>query len=151
VLPPAPPPVIVERVRVVAAPAVAATVAKPGAPARAAGPAVVATAQPAAATPQPAATTAQPAAPPAAPAAAAAPAADRVFAVTELPADVQKDLPKLAITGGVHSENPAQRMLVVGGKVVNEGAELAPGVVLDQIRPRSAVLKFRGWKYSVGY
>jgi len=101
--------------------------------------------------------TAQPAAAPAtaaAPVVTAAPAtaaAERIFAVTELPADVQKDLPKLAITGGVHSENAAQRMLVVGGKVVNEGAELAPGVVLDQIRPRTAVLKFRGFRYSVGY
>jgi general secretion pathway protein B len=91
-------------------------------------------------------------APAAVPAAAAsAPAPDRVFALAELPPDVQRDLPKLAITGGVHSENAAQRMLIVGGQVMGEGAELAPGVVLEQIRPKTAVLKFRGWRYSVGY
>ena len=78
-------------------------------------------------------------------------AADRVFNPPELPADVQGALPKLAITGGVYSENAAQRMLVVGGQVVNEGAELAPGVVLDQIRSRSAVLRFRGYRYAVSY
>jgi general secretion pathway protein B len=76
---------------------------------------------------------------------------DRVFNPAELPADVQGALPKLAITGGVYSENAAQRMLVVGGQVVNEGAELAPGVVLDQIRSRSAVLRFRGYRYAVSY
>ena len=66
----------------------------------------------------------------------AAPAADRIFALAELPAEVQRDLPKLTISGGVHSENAAQRMLIVGGQVLGEGAEVAPGVTLEQIRPR---------------
>lgn len=91
------------------------------------------------------------AAPVAAPAAPAGPAADRIFAVAELPAEVQRELPKLTISGGVHSENAAQRMLIVGGQVLGEGAEVAPGVTLDQIRPRIAVLRFRGYRYSVGY
>lgn len=91
--------------------------------------------------------------PPAKPASAAAPAgpSERVFAVAELPADVQRELPRLVISGGVFSERAAQRMLIVGGQVVNEGAELAPGLVLEQIRPKVAVLRFRGWRYSVGY
>jgi general secretion pathway protein B len=90
--------------------------------------------------------------------AAAAPAAppsatppDRILAFADLPPDVQRELPKLAISGGVHSENAAQRLLVVGGQVVNEGAELAPGVVLEQIRARNAVLRYRGYRYSVAY
>jgi general secretion pathway protein B len=78
-------------------------------------------------------------------------AADRVLAYSELPADVQRDLPKLAISGGVHSENASQRMLIVGGQVMAEGAELAPGVTLEQIRAKSAVLRFRGLRYSVAY
>jgi len=125
VMPPAPPPpVVVERVRVVAAPAAAA--AKPAAPAA---PVAVAPAS----APQPAA------------------AGERVLNLAELPPDVQRDLPKLAITGGVYSENAAQRMLIVGGQVFHEGAELAQGVVLDQIRPRAAVLRFRSYRYSVTY
>ena len=64
---------------------------------------------------------------------------------------MQRELPKLTITGGVHSENAAQRMLIVGGQVLGEGAEVAPGVTLDQIRPHVAVLRFRGYRYSVGY
>lgn len=100
------------------------------------------------------ATAARPAAmTPAKPASAAVPAgpSERVFAVAELPADVQRELPRLVISGGVFSERAAQRMLIVGGQVVNEGAELAPGLVLEQIRPKVAVLRFRGWRYSVGY
>ena len=98
---------------------------------------------PVAPAPAPAARAAEPA--------KAAPAAERVFTVAELPADVQGQLPKLAISGGVHSDNAAQRMLIIGGQVVNEGAEVAPGVVLEQIRQRTAVLRFRGYRYSVGY
>lgn len=87
----------------------------------------------------------------AAPAAAKAAPAERILAVAELPADVQRELPKLAISGGVHSENAAQRLLIVGGQVVKEGAELAPGVVLEQIRARHAVLRYRGWRYSLSF
>ena len=78
-------------------------------------------------------------------------AASRVYAVSELPADVQRELPKLSISGGVHSENPSQRMLLVGAQVLHEGAEVAPGVVLEQIRPKAAVLKFRGYRYSLSF
>ena len=123
----------------------------------------------------PVATSVMPAAPPplpepvkvaAAPVAAAKPAsaskaevpamtvkapAERIYAVTELPPDVQQALPKLAISGGVYSENLSQRMLIVGGQVVNEGAELAPGVVREKIAARNAVMRFRGYKYSVVY
>lgn len=99
--------------------------------------------------PAAAASAAAPAQPPAA--LAAAPATDRILAIAELPAEVQRELPKLAISGGVHSENAAQRMLIVGGQVMSEGAELAPGVVLEQIRPRNAVLRYRGFRYSVTY
>jgi general secretion pathway protein B len=61
------------------------------------------------------------------------------------------DAPKLAISGGVYSTNPTQRMLIVNGQVFNEGSELAPGVTLERIEPKTAVLKFRGGSYTVGY
>jgi hypothetical protein len=82
---------------------------------------------------------------------AVVPTSERVFGVAELPPEIQRDLPKLAISGGVHSENAAQRMLIVGGQVMSEGAEVAPGVVLEQIRPHAAVLRFRGYRFSVTF
>jgi general secretion pathway protein B len=78
-------------------------------------------------------------------------AGERVLAIGDLPADVQRDLPKLNITGGVYSNDPARRLLIVNGLVLNEGAEAAPGVLLVQIRPKLAVLTFRGWRYGVAY
>jgi general secretion pathway protein B len=140
---PAPPPVVRERTapptRVAAAPPSAAVppTALPS-PAPATPPATAVTATPKGA--------AQPSA-----AGAPAPAPERVVAMAELPPDVQRELPKLAISGGVYSDNPAQRMLIVGGLVVNEGAEVAPGVRLEEIRAKTAVLRFRNYRYSVGY
>jgi general secretion pathway protein B len=74
-----------------------------------------------------------------------------VLAVNELPADVQRDLPKLVISAGVYSDNPAKRLLIVNGQAVAEGAEPTPGVLLEQIRARTAVLKYRGYRYSLAY
>jgi general secretion pathway protein B len=82
---------------------------------------------------------------------AANPAQDRVLAISELPPDIQRELPKLQISGGVYSDNPAQRMLIVGGQVVPEGGEAAAGVAVEQIRAKSAVLRFRGYRFSVQY
>ena len=88
--------------------------------------------------------------PPAAPQPAGA-TGERLPSIAELPAEVQRDLPRLTITGGVYSNDPAQRLLIVNGQVLNEGADAAPGVVLTQIRPKTAVLTFRGWRYGVAY
>lgn len=74
-----------------------------------------------------------------------------MLAIADLPPDVQRELPKLSITGGVYSDNASQRMLIVGGQVMGEGAEVAPGLVLEQVRAKSAVFRFRGHRFSLAY
>jgi general secretion pathway protein B len=91
---------------------------------------------------------------PGAPSAAApahTPAATTRAAAEPLATGLPADAPKLAVTGGVYSANRAQRMLIVNGQVVNEGADLGGGVVLEEIKPKSAVLRFRGGRYSVAF
>lgn len=134
--PPAPPPLPTPAQR---APVKSTTTTLKGPPAVAAADAA------AAAAPAASASTA------AAPAAVPASTADRILNVADLPAALQGELPRLAISGGVHSENAAQRLLVVGGQLKSEGAELAPGLVLEQIRPRTAVLRYKGFRYSLPY
>lgn len=86
-------------------------------------------------------------APPSQPAASAIPAAPPMPPVAGLPPDA----PKLTITGGVYSTSKAQRMLIVNGQVFNEGGDLGGGVTLEEIKPKSAVLRFRGARYAVSY
>jgi len=66
-------------------------------------------------------------------------------------AGLPSDAPKISITGGVYSASAAQRMLIVNGQVFNEGSEIAPGVTVEQIKARTAVLKFKGTRYTVAY
>jgi general secretion pathway protein B len=55
----------------------------------------------------------------------------------------------VVITGSVYSPVASHRVAIVNGQVVREGAQLGPGLVLEQITPIDVVLAFRGAKYRV--
>ena len=75
----------------------------------------------------------------------------KIYAMADLPDDVQRDLPKLTISGGTYSSNPAQRLLIVNNQVFLEGSQPASGVMVEQIRQNAAVLSFRGYRYRIAY
>lgn len=91
------------------------------------------------------------AAPPPASAPTAAPAApQRINSLAELPPDARAGLPPLAFGGSIYSSTPANRLLIVNGQLMHEGDALAPGVTLEQIRPKAAVLNIRGQRFEIG-
>lgn len=75
----------------------------------------------------------------------------RVVPVAELPEDVRRELPALSIGGAMHSDVPTNRMLVLNGSVFHEGDQPAPGLVLEEIKLKSAVFRFKDHRYSVAY
>ena len=75
----------------------------------------------------------------------------RISTLNELPEEVRRGLPAIAVSGSIYSKSAANRMLVINGQVFHEGDELAPGLVLDQIRPKAAVLKIKGYRYEITY
>jgi general secretion pathway protein B len=88
-----------------------------------------------------------------APAAASVPAVteQRVYQLSELPDEIRRELPTLAVGGAMYSQNPANRMLIVNGQSFREGDKLAPNLTLDQIRLKSAVLEYKGYRYGITY
>jgi general secretion pathway protein B len=83
------------------------------------------------------------------PPASAVPAAAAAPAIANAP---PPGLPQLAVSGGVYSQNPAQRMLIVNGMVFNEGSEVARGVRLEEVRAdKKAVLNFGGQRFTLPY
>ena len=42
-------------------------------------------------------------------------------------------------------------MLIINGQVFHEGDKLAPELVLEQIKLKAAVLRYKGYRYSVSY
>ena len=93
---------------------------------------------------------ARPAAKPAAQ--AQAPNADnRVYKLDQLPEDIRRDLPAIALGGSIYSDNPANRFLIINGQTFRENEKVAADLTLEQIQLKAAVLRFRGYRYSVAY
>jgi general secretion pathway protein B len=132
------------------------TFSAPPAPAPAPALARVATPAPEPARPAPPRPGPAAAAVPAAPV-AAAPAAARTAPeeslpfLQQLPEARQRDIPRVAFGGYMYSANPADRLLIVDKALRHEGEEVAPGLVLEKLLPRAAVMNYRGTRYRVAY
>ena len=81
--------------------------------------------------------------------ASATPAA--VPLLSDLPEEIRRQIPPLAITGAVYSDNPAQRLLLVNNLVLTQGSLAAPEVSLEEIRVRSSVFSFRGTRFRLAH
>lgn len=105
--------------------------------------------------PAPVARKPKPVAPPASPAVApgAKPAAtaERVYALAELPDEIRRQLPNLAVGGSMYSTKPADRILIINGQVLHEGDAIAPGLVLQQIRLKAALLSFKDHRFTIAF
>jgi general secretion pathway protein B len=73
----------------------------------------------------------------------------RAVPLTQLSPQQRAELPPMAIGGAIYSESPASRFILVNGQVVREGDLAAPGVTLEHIGPRSAVIRWRGLRIEI--
>jgi len=85
------------------------------------------------------------------PAAPATAAEDSLPYLQQLPESVQSGIPRVAFGGYMYSANPADRLLLVDKALRHEGEEVAPGLVLEKLLPRAAVMNYRGVRYRVAY
>lgn len=67
----------------------------------------------------------------------------------ELPASVQRELPRLSLGGSVYSDDRASRFLILNGEVVHEGAQIGPHLVLEQIQAREAIFRYRDTRWRL--
>lgn len=75
----------------------------------------------------------------------------RVHTLSELPDHVRRSLPPLVIGGAMYSDNPGSRMLVINSQLFHEGDKLGQDLTLEEIKLKSAVLRYKDWRYSVTY
>ena len=145
-------------------PAAAAVVTPPAAPAPlvretapvAAKPAPTpAPAKPSAA-PRPTAPVAAPAEPTrgeSAPVAAVTPPAgeESLRSLQQLPESLRREIPQVAFGGYIYSPTPGESLLLVDKTLRREGEEVAPGLVLERLTAKAAVMNYRGTRYRVAY
>jgi general secretion pathway protein B len=51
----------------------------------------------------------------------------------------------------MYSDTPANRMLIINSQIFHEGDKLSPDLLLEEIKLKSAVLKYKGYRYAVSY
>lgn len=84
-----------------------------------------------------------------APTPATPPADDTLRTLNDLPESVRFNVPKVAFGGYMYSPNPADRLVLVDKVLRREGEEVAPGLVLEKLLPKAAVMNYRGYRYRV--
>jgi len=67
--------------------------------------------------------------------------------LADLPADQRAALPPLRLSMHVYAEDPARRFVILDGRRLGEGAALAEGIQLREIRRDGLVLSVRGDDY----
>jgi general secretion pathway protein B len=89
--------------------------------------------------------------PPPAPVKASAPEEEKLPSLRELPEAVQRGVPPVTFGGYMYSKDPADRLLLIDKTLRHEGEEVAPGLVLEKLLPKAAVMNYKGNRYRVPY
>jgi general secretion pathway protein B len=74
-----------------------------------------------------------------------------VIALAQLPPALRGELPVLAIGGSIYSANPVDRMLLMDKRMLREGDEISPGLVLETILPKGANLRYKGYVFRITF
>ena len=103
--------------------------------------------------PRPAAPAASPAEPARAePTVAVAPAGEETLrSLQQLPESLRREIPQVTFGGYIYSPTPGESLLLVDKTLRREGEEVAPGLVLERLTPKAAVMNYRGTRYRVAY
>ncbi len=74
----------------------------------------------------------------------------KVLAMTELPPAILQEIPPLSISVHAYSSNPADRIVGINNRVLREGANVPPGLTLDEITPDGMVFSYKGYRFRRG-
>ncbi|NEX60747.1 general secretion pathway protein GspB [Noviherbaspirillum galbum] len=72
-------------------------------------------------------------------------------ALRELPEDLQRQIPAYSMNGYIYSGNKADRSVLINGRLMHEGDEIAPGLKLETMTANGMILNFRGTRFRTGY
>ncbi len=69
--------------------------------------------------------------------------------VMELPAHTQSTLPTIQISGHIYDAVPANRMIIINGRVEREGRYISDNTILDSITENGIILNHSGTLFSM--
>jgi general secretion pathway protein B len=81
----------------------------------------------------------------------AAPAEPPLPALRELPQHIQREIPVFAVDGYIYSGNKAGRSVLSNRRLLREGDQIAPGLILERMTPKGMVMNYNGHRYHAPY
>jgi general secretion pathway protein B len=69
----------------------------------------------------------------------------------QLPEAIRAQLPPLAVGGSIYSASPADRSVILDGRIYRENDRLGADLTLEQIGAKSAVLRYKGYRFEIGF
>jgi general secretion pathway protein B len=79
------------------------------------------------------------------------PAVQQAASSNPAPTAIPGDIPSVSLGGYIYSDTPSERQLLVNKRLMHEGEEVMPGLVLEKMLPKAAVFNYRGYRYQVAY
>jgi len=73
-----------------------------------------------------------------------------VIALTELPLAIQQELPPLSISVHAYSAKESDRLVGVNGRLLHQGDEAAPGLMLEEITSSGMIFSYKGYRFRRG-
>ena len=79
-----------------------------------------------------------------------APPVSRILAYSELPLEIRRGIPEMTFDVHLYSAKPAERMVSINGKMMQEGQEVSPGLKLQEIVQDGMVFSYQGYRFKRG-
>jgi general secretion pathway protein B len=68
----------------------------------------------------------------------------------ELPAQIQREIPEIAVQLHAYSSKPGERLAYINSKKLREGDSVMPGLMLEQITPDGMIFSYKGYRFRRG-
>ncbi len=73
-----------------------------------------------------------------------------LIAMTDLPLQIQQEIPAITIQLHAYSEIPAKRLVSINSRLLHEGESLTPALKLEQITPEGVIFSDKGYRFFHG-
>jgi len=74
----------------------------------------------------------------------------KVMQLYELPADIQRELPEMAVQLHAYSSKPGEGLVSINSIRLREGGYLMAGLKLEQITPDGMIFSYKGYRFQRG-
>jgi general secretion pathway protein B len=79
------------------------------------------------------------------------PADESVGTLQNLPRTIQAEIPAIVVNGYIYAKNPLDRSVLINQKLLHEGDQIAPELILEKMLPKGAILNYKGFRYRVAF